>query len=241
MFLSIIISFLLGIVSYVIINNILYFFIPVLFTFIILIIYFFVSLKNSIISKYIALFFYIILLIFQIRLLYIYLLTSIFINFSTQELIYNNPAEYEKAKISISHQERIKHFPSQIPQKAYNIELYKTENKWFGSEAISLQFSINKDYTENEINKHKYIAVEKLDELSNIQKIIKEYKTEDNKPIIHEFDAMMTNNGSIKINNYTFYIINDKFSENNSGFFYHYGIGINDKGNRIIYYYTCPD
>lgn len=140
--------------------------------------------------------------------------------------VYDNPKQYKKAIKSINNQERVSHFPVKIPEEAYNIKLSKCANSWFGSEAILVKFNINQTYINNELTKNKFISVEEPDS----------YK--------HRFDdAMLTDNGRIDIEGFTFYVINDREHENLPGhhFPYHYGIGVNDGLGEIVYYYTCPD
>lgn len=145
--------------------------------------------------------------------------------FIQENKVYDNPAQYQKAVKTIYSPSRIKHFPKIIPTEAKNVEFNKLNNSWFGSEAILVKFEIDKQYIDTEIKKYKYISVEKPENY------------------IHIFDAMMTDNSRINIDDFTFFIINDKRNEHPSEhmFPYHYGIGVNEKLNQIIYYYTCPD
>ncbi len=137
----------------------------------------------------------------------------------------DNPKYYEKAIKDISEKQRISHFPRRIPENAKDVELYKSTNSWFGSEAILIKYTIDKNVINKELKKYKYISIELP---NNYQ---------------HCFDAMTTDNGRIKIDDFTFYVINDRDHENLAGhhFPYHYGIGVNKNKNQIIYYYTCPD
>ena len=140
------------------------------------------------------------------------------------DTVFDNPKYYPKALKSISYKNRIAHFPKTIPQNAKDIELYKGSSHWFGSEEILLKYTIDKNSIDNEIKKHKYIRT----------------KTADNGGLPH---SMPTDNGRIKLDGFTFYIINDRENENLEGhhFPYHYGIGVNNDTNQIIYYYTNPD
>ena len=144
---------------------------------------------------------------------------------------YENPAEYTIAKNSINSQYRINHFPNEIPTEAKNIHFYKYCNSWFGSEGMLLEFDIDKKYIENELQTYKFIAI-------------------DNIPKNPEYDRgyniynhMLAGSNNFDINNFTFYVINNRNNENPSGhhFPYHYGIGVNKEHNRILYYYDCPD
>ena len=149
-----------------------------------------------------------------------------FFTLASEGKIYDNPKEYSKALKSIYHVERIVHFPITIPKEAKNIELNKETNAFFGSEAILLKFDIDKEFIEQELSKHNYICIEKPNNYTH------EYR-----------DAMLTNNGRISVDNYIFYVINDKKNENNPEYHfpYHYGIGVNNDMSSIIYYYVNPD
>lgn len=137
---------------------------------------------------------------------------------------FDNPNDYEKALKSIHFQKRIAHFPRVIPAEASDIQLDKSSSNWFGSEDLIVKFSINKKYIDDELKKYKFISVE------NWQ------NTEYN-------PARSFYSGNINIDDFTFYVINDKNNEipNEHSFLYHYGIGVNKDFNKIIYYYTCPD
>ncbi len=138
---------------------------------------------------------------------------------------YDDPAQYQKALTSIVHPQRVAHFPSEIPSFAKDVELHKSQNSWFGSEAIILKFTATQEYIDNELEKNQFISVELPGNYA------------------HEFDGMLTDNSRVSIEGFTFYVLSDHYYENLHGksFPFHYGIGINHDLNRIIYYYTCPD
>lgn len=140
------------------------------------------------------------------------------------DTIFDNPKYYQKALKSISYKNRIAHFPETIPQNAKDIELYKASSHWFGSEEILLKYTTDKNSIDKEITKHKYIRT----------------KTAENGYLPY---PMPTDNGRIKLDGFIFYIINDRENENLEGYHfpYHYGIGVNDDKNQIIYYYISPD
>ena len=147
--------------------------------------------------------------------------------FSDKEpIFYKNIDNYKEAINSIKAQKCIEHFPKTIPDEAHNIQFNKENNSWFGSEAITLKFDINKKYIENELKKYKF-----------------NYKENINGKNLHKIDAMMTDNGRIKPEGFTLYVINDRESEapKQNSFPYHYGIAVNKESSQIIYYYTCPD
>lgn len=157
-----------------------------------------------------------------------FILSCVLIIFQMKQAdkVYDNPKQYEKALKSINNQERVFHFPAKIPEEAYNIKLSKCANSWFGSEAILVKFNVNTDYINKELTKNVFISIEEPGSY------------------MHNFDdAMLTDNGRIDIEGFTFYVINDREHENLPGhhFLYHYGIGVNYGLDEIIYYYTCPD
>ncbi len=148
------------------------------------------------------------------------------------DIEYKNPQEYIQAKESINEQYRIEHFPAQIPSEAKNIHFYKHCNSWFGSERMLLEFDINKEYIDKELKKYIFI---KKDKLPKDQDYFSDYE-------YHKYGYMLPNS-NFDIKNFTFYVINNRDNENppEHQFPYHYGIGVNEYHNRIIYYYDCPD
>lgn len=135
-----------------------------------------------------------------------------------------NPDDYSKALKAIHFQERIAHFPKVIPTEAEDVELYQSSNNWFGSENLMIKFSIDKKYIDNELKKYKFISIE-------------------NRQNSKYNPARIFYSGEININDFTFYVINDKNNEipNEHSFLYHYGLGVNKDFSKIIYYYICPD
>lgn len=139
----------------------------------------------------------------------------------TQSPSYFDTKDYKKALKSICSQDRIKHFPSQIPSNAKNVIFFKTSNDFFGSEEIYLYFETDNSFIDSEITKHKYIGTTKINSAKYPIYVPQDYRKDEY--------------------NFTFYIINDQEHEmpNSKGFPYFYGIG---KGNRaIVYFYNCPD
>lgn len=239
LFFAVVFSFLVAVFScvYAISNikpaNIIYnliFFIPFLFVCLISFAACNTFKKHSMITK-ISSFVLNILIIgfFQIgTIIFMFMLANLF---PEQDPSYQSPNNYKIALNTVWAQKCIEHFPKQIPENAKNVEFYKTNNNWFGSEAVTLKFEIDKKYIDKELKKYKFQYVENPDKLD-----MNEYNS-------HRPDAMMTDNNRIKTENFIFYIINDRESEipHQNGFPYHYGIAVNDKLNQIIYYYTCPD
>lgn len=147
--------------------------------------------------------------------------------------VYTNPAKYIMAKESIYAQYRIAHFPEEIPAEAKNIHLYKTYNSWFGSEIMLLEFDIDKKYIEKELNKYNFISIDNTKQ--------KQGNSHEHK--YHQYRYMMAGSSNFDIDNFTFYVINDREHENLEGHYfpYHYGIGVNENLSKILYYYDCPD
>lgn len=230
LFSSLILSFIISMLFYIIsilsvdgkyLDALIYFISPVL---VLLIVY--LSVKTS--KKYpnltkifSFLFNSFIIIVVQIFLGFSVLIAMMFLGTDTY---FENPNDYEKALKSIHFQKRIAHFPRVIPDEAKDIQLYKSSNSWFGSEDLMVKFSINKKYIDDELKKYKFISIEK-------------WQNSEYNP------ARRFYSGNINIDDFTFYIINDKNNEipNEHSFLYHYGIGVNKDFNKIIYYYTCPD
>ena len=117
---------------------------------------------------------------------------------------------------------RVAHFPDKIPPEATNIRISAETFSFFGSQSLYLVFDIDKQYIDNEIEKHSFV---------NIMDYAKASK----------FYGFYNND--IDFSKYTFYVINDREHENLPGhhFPYHYGIGVNKDSNQILYYYENPD
>ena len=139
--------------------------------------------------------------------------------------VYDNPKDYTKALSTIGWQERIAHFPQQLPNNALNVEIFKDSQSVFGSEAITLKFTIDSEYIENELKKYKYVDIKNYSSYNSEQPFIE------------------SDNGRIKIDGCKLYVINDREHEKLEGhhFPYSYGFCIFKDKNQIIYYYTNPD
>ena len=124
--------------------------------------------------------------------------------------------DYDYALTSIGLQDRIKHFPSQIPKNASNIKLYKYTHNWFGSEEIYLYFDTDKDYIDKELSKYTF------------QKIQGPYENKED----YEYFFRIVGSYKLRKEGYKVYII-----KADTGFSY----GIAVKGNQIMYYYSYPD
>lgn len=120
----------------------------------------------------------------------------------------------------------VEHFPQKIPIEAQNVQLDSCRLCAFGSSHLYLKFDINKNYIEDEINRHKYVNVEKD------RKWLHECK---NDHILYGRD--------MDLSDFDIYVIGDKEHDNppEYKFQYHYGIGVNKDKNEILYYYDNPD
>ena len=230
---SIIVSFVLALIPFIycsyncfgknIFNYLFLFFIP----FVAIVVISFIATKFMPkfpkITKFISAFFISIIMLFvQI---FIAFCLSLVITLFDGDKSYNKPSQYKTAIKHVHSKSRIQHFPKELPNDAINIQLNFDENNWFGSEEIIVKFKIDKNYINNELNNYKFISVEKPNEY------------------VHDFNILSTYNNPISIENFTFYVINDKSHEHPDihMFPYHYGIGVNENTSEIIYYYVCPD
>ena len=91
---------------------------------------------------------------------------------------------------------------------------------------IYLKFDTSRKFIDNELKKYKFINV------------CKNGKCKNEKAVAYRYYS-----GDIDIQGFTFYVINDRESENlpEHNFPYHYGIGVNYDTNQILYYYENPD
>lgn len=150
-----------------------------------------------------------------------------FANMANNDKLYTDINQYNTALKSVWNQNRIKHFPKEIPANAKYIALYKDSNSWFGSENIALKFKINKQYIDKTIKKYKYT---KIDEPYG-NKLPYPYKP--GRWVIDQIEN--------DISNYRYYIIGDNNNDKSSNFVLEYGIAVNENTNEIIFYYANPD
>jgi len=125
--------------------------------------------------------------------------------------------------VSSMRQDRVGHFPRKVPQEANDVAMKLDGTSWFGSEDLYLKFKTNKEYIENELQKHEYVKVVKYKDL---------------KPFEYSFYF-----NDVDLGDYTLYVINDREHENlpEHHFPYHFGIGVNSDKTEILYYYENPD
>ena len=137
-----------------------------------------------------------------------------------------NQIKYYKLALSKVDQSKTLHFPRSIPKEAKNAELKSSIFSVFGSEDLYLKFEVNRDFIDKELRKYKFVNVCKNGKCKNETAVAYRYYS-----------------GNIDIQGFTFYVINDRESENlpEHNFPYHYGIGVNYDTNQILYYYENPD
>lgn len=175
-----------------------------------------ITTKNSPIQKTIT----IINVIFYFLLIGI---AFIFLSYQSDKYTFTNPKDYIKAIKSIKQEEKISHFPKTIPTEAKKIQMYCYTSDYNG-EIFILKFYINKEYIEQELKNHKFLN--------------SDTPIGTNQEIYYIF----TNNNRIKINNTTWYVIDNEDNKNiyPKYFPYYSGIGISNNLDFIIYYYITP-
>ena len=133
---------------------------------------------------------------------------------------FKDPSEYTEA---FSHAcQEVGHFPKEIPPWAKNVLLYKPNDCWFGSEYFSLSFEIDKGCIDYEFNRYKFIETE--GPFSTDEEYSDNYRRE-----------LATKQVGLKKAGFKFYVIDIKKNWNE------YGIAVNDKTNRILYYSILLD
>ena len=135
--------------------------------------------------------------------------------FSDEQCNYDDIACYEEF-LNYYPQEYVAHLPSQIPKSAQNVEIHASTGGFHAGQSLIIKFDTNKNYIENELKKYRF-------------------KSKENPQ--HYAFRTLTDNDRIKIDDFTFYVIDgtlDRFANN-------YGIGVNKSQNKIIYYYSNND
>ena len=133
---------------------------------------------------------------------------------------YTDPKNYQTIKEKIEKQDKLSHFPNNIPTEAKDIELFGFNSMPYGGEALMLSFSANKEYINNELKKYDF--VNKNDKIGKEQKLYHVYKMNDK---FNEKD-------------YTYFVIKNADNEQAPNIFpYYNGIGVNKDKTRILYYY----
>ena len=150
-------------------------------------------------------------------------------------VIINNPNRYNAVLRELDGEEKIAHFPRQIPIDANSTVLFK-ESCVRGGDIVYLRFIAPKEYIENEIKRFNYVKIEGPFEDAK--------KYENNHPRDFIFGEERNNidykEYRDKIEGYKIYVIGDK-SPYKSSRPCEYGIAVNDKTNTIIYYASNPD
>lgn len=192
-------------------------FIPVICTYLICFLTMKLSIKHPKISKFLSNIFNFILVII-IQLIIIGIISAIL---STFIWIKNdNMRLYKRAITMQEHQERIIHFPNKIPGDKKNTFFHIEIHPVFGSREILLSFFTTNEYIQQEIKKYKYKIIEgPYNTLSQYNLSNYTYSSaKDEKYIIEKKN----------------YIIDCR---NN----YAYGILVDEKHNKITYYYFVRD
>ena len=147
----------------------------------------------------------------------------------------DNLNRYNAVLRELGREEKIAHFPKQIPNDITNTVFFK-ESCVRGGDIVYLRFIAPKEYIENEIKKFNYVKIEgPFDDAK---------KYESNYPRDFIFGEERNNldykEYRNKIEGYKIYVIGDK-SPYGSSHPCEYGIAVNDKTNTIIYYASNPD
>lgn len=139
-------------------------------------------------------------------------------NFST-----SNPKKYNKAINHIERQEKISHFPKNIPSNAEDIQFYCYTDS-FNGEVLLLKFKTDKEFVLKELKTYKFINQDT--KLGTKQKIY----------------FMPSDKNRIISDNYTFYVIDDKENREyyKQYFPYFSGIGVSPDLKYVLYYYINP-
>ena len=147
-----------------------------------------------------------------------------YILWSMSPTIYKKPKYYKAVKEQIVEQNKIKHFPEEIPADATEVQFLGYTQMPYDGEMLLLNFKTNKTYIDNELKKNEFWNKnDKLGQKQDIYfvpKVTKDFKEQD----------------------YTYYVIKDDDNKNyyKKYFPYFSGIGISKDANKILYYYIFP-
>ena len=144
---------------------------------------------------------------------------------SMKPKIYKNPKDYQVVKEKIVAQDKIKHFPKEIPANATEILMYGYQNTDFYGEVFLLSFKTDREFIEKELKKYDFWN--KNDKIGTKQKIYHMYKITD------DFNP----------EDYTYFLIKDLNSERYYKKYFPLlnGIGVDGKHNKILYYHIIPE
>lgn len=137
---------------------------------------------------------------------------------------YTNPEDYQIIKEKIEKQDKIRHFPAQIPKDATEVAIYGRTSLPYNGETFLLEFKIDRPYIEKELKKYDFWN--KKDKIGTKRKIYympkprKDFNTDD----------------------YTYYVLKEPENERGYREFFPYfnGIGVDGKNNKILYYHIYP-
>ena len=112
-------------------------------------------------------------------------------------------------------QDKIYHFPQNIPKNTKNVQLYSEICNFFGSQEVVLKFDADKQFIKSELKKYKFKSIENTSH--------------------YAFSTM--GGRKIKVDDFMLHVIDGglgRWAKN-------YGIGVNKEFNQILYYYTNYD
>lgn len=137
---------------------------------------------------------------------------------------YTNPEDYQIIKEKMQEQNKIKHFPSEIPEKAIEIYMYGKTDMPHNGETFLLEFKIDRLYIEKELKKYDFWN--KKDKLGTKRKIYYMPK------LRKDFNS----------DDYTYYVLKEPENERGYREFFPYfnGIGVDGENNKILYYHIYP-
>ena len=137
---------------------------------------------------------------------------------------YTDPKNYQTIKEKIEKQDKIKHFPAQIPENATEVAMYGYTDMPYNGEMLLLEFKIDRPYIEKELSKYDFWN--KKDKIGTKRKVY----------------FMPSPREDFNANAYTYDVI--KEPENERGyreyFPYYNGIGVDGEQNKILYYHIYP-
>ena len=166
---------------------------------------------------------------------YVYLIQLIVCGFLTIVISYIMTLEidsirmYKPALRQTMCKECIQHFPKHVPLVAKKVKFHKSKHPFFGSIDILLSFEADKQYVDKELARYKFVKFEgPFDDFQQYD---------------YSVEHLVTCREDIPIQGTKNYIIKSSAVNKEEPFQgpYAYGILVDEKNNRIIYYYTVPD
>ncbi len=137
---------------------------------------------------------------------------------------YTDPKDYFVIKEKIEKQDKIKHFPAQIPENATEVAMYGYTDMPYNGEMLLLEFKIDRPYIEKELSKYDFWNKE--DEIGTKRKIY----------------FMPNPREDFNADDYTYYVLKEPENERGYREFFPYydGIGVDGERNKILYYHIYP-